>query len=492
MDLNTGNLTQSYCDDLTTPSKADGQFGLYLKVRKDGARFYLWKRPGSRLPEKTLGNAKPGGRNYITLAEARQRAWDRCMQLRMFASAAEPSYSEPAAVEPASGGSEPRHHPLWTRTSNALPSKRAIAAAEKARSYSNDPADRRQMMERLLNVGVNDMREIVVVPGPGAPTIADSEAYVHENYGRKEAAPETFGALVPVAFDPANSRYKHDRSRRGMVAALERHARDLLDMPLPAITREHVTGVLRPLRIAGKRGAEANLMAAMARVFNRAILRGTIDASPLWKPKILEEGLPPRRAEVRNRVAVPLDTAPGVYKAIPAGRCARDRDAADACRFQALTAVRPIEAAEAEASEFDLKRGVWTIPKHRMKAKEAHTVPLSRQALAIVEKRIKAGGAVFPTLHPLRTSTRPQLEALRKVAAPVAGADGKSRAVDGHGWRATFSGWATSKGGYRLEVIDRALAHKLDKVTAAYLQGARPAKLVECLQAWADYLTGET
>ena len=465
LDLNTGKLTQDYCDDPATGSKADGQFGLYLKVRKDGARFYLWKRPGSRLPEKSLGNAKKGARrNYITLEEARRKAHARCLDAR------------------------------WPDTRDGI--LRIKDAKRRTEDYSNDPAERRAMMEHFLNAGVDDPREVLIVPGPGAPRLSDGEAaqaaYLEENYCRKEPAPATFGALVPVAFDPGNSRYKHDRSRRGMVAALERHARDLFDMPLPAITREHITGVLRPLRLAGKRGAEANLMAAMARVFNRAILRGTITTSPLWKPKILEEGLPPRRAEVRNRVAVPLDAAPGVYKAIPAGRCARDRDAADACRFQALTAVRPIEAAEAEASEFDLKRGVWTIPKHRMKAKEAHTVPLSRQALAIVEERIKAGAAVFPTLHPLRTSTRPQLEALRKAAAPVADADGKSRAVDGHGWRATFSGWATSKGGYRLEVIDRALAHKLDKVTAAYLQGARPAKLVECLQAWADYLTGET
>jgi integrase len=53
--------------------------------------------------------------------------------------------------------------------------------------------------------------------------------------------------------------------------------------------------------------------------------------------------------------------------------------------WQLLTLVRPSEASGARWAEIDLDAKLWTIPAERMKAKREHIVPLSPQALEILE-----------------------------------------------------------------------------------------------------------
>ena len=57
-----------------------------------------------------------------------------------------------------------------------------------------------------------------------------------------------------------------------------------------------------------------------------------------------------------------------------------------ALRLGPLVFVRPGELRKAEWSEFDLdaEHPVWRIPAEKMKMKEAHIVPLSRQAVAVL------------------------------------------------------------------------------------------------------------
>lgn len=59
-------------------------------------------------------------------------------------------------------------------------------------------------------------------------------------------------------------------------------------------------------------------------------------------------------------------------------------------QFQLLTMARPGEASGAKWAEIDLDKRLWTIPAERMKAREAHVIPLSSQAIQLLE-----------TLHPV-------------------------------------------------------------------------------------------
>lgn len=53
--------------------------------------------------------------------------------------------------------------------------------------------------------------------------------------------------------------------------------------------------------------------------------------------------------------------------------------------WQLLTLVRPAEASGTKWLEINLNEKLWTIPAERMKAKRKHIVPLSPQALCILE-----------------------------------------------------------------------------------------------------------
>jgi len=57
-----------------------------------------------------------------------------------------------------------------------------------------------------------------------------------------------------------------------------------------------------------------------------------------------------------------------------------------ALRFISLTVVRPGEIATANGSDFDFDLARWTISAEKMKMEKEHVVPLSRQAIAILEQ----------------------------------------------------------------------------------------------------------
>jgi integrase len=89
--------------------------------------------------------------------------------------------------------------------------------------------------------------------------------------------------------------------------------------------------------------------------------------------------------------------------------------------------VRPGRAApRPEWSEIDVDKAVWVIPSERMKMRRAHRVPLSRQALAMIEELREITGHrqyLFPCMGAPR---RPMSEngvnqALRRLRLPRAG-----------------------------------------------------------------------
>lgn len=133
--------------------------------------------------------------------------------------------------------------------------------------------------------------------------------------------------------------------------------------------------------------------------------------------------------------------------------------------WQLHTMVRPGEAAGAAWHEIDFENKLWNIPVERMKKRKPHTVPLSPQALAILEylKPISAHREfIFPAdKDPRAHASRETLgAALRRM-----GLIGKQTA---HGLRALAS-TTLNEQGFDADVIEAALAHvDKNKVRAAY------------------------
>lgn len=156
-----------------------------------------------------------------------------------------------------------------------------------------------------------------------------------------------------------------------------------------------------------------------------------------------------------------------------------------AARLLIITGLRTGELRGALWSEIDTKKALWEISAERMKMRRPHIIPLSTQALAIIEQ-IRATTGQFPLLFPGRNDpSKTMSEASINQVFKRIGYTGR---VTGHGFRHTMS-TVLHEQGYNTAWIETQLAH-VDKNAirgtynhAQYLDGRR-----EMLQWYADYM----
>lgn len=156
-----------------------------------------------------------------------------------------------------------------------------------------------------------------------------------------------------------------------------------------------------------------------------------------------------------------------------------------AMRLLILTGVRPGELRQAEWCEIDFDNRLWEVPKERMKMRRPHCVPLSEQALNILEQ-LKPMTGHYQYIFPGRIHhSKPMSEMAMNVLIRRIGYAGR---VTGHGFRHTMS-TILHEQGYNTAWIETQLAH-VDKNSirgtynhAQYLDGRR-----EMLQWYADYM----
>ncbi|MGB3710083.1 MAG: site-specific integrase [Erythrobacter sp.] len=119
--------------------------------------------------------------------------------------------------------------------------------------------------------------------------------------------------------------------------------------------------------------------------------------------------------------------------------------------------VRPGELRRAEWGEFDFETARWIISPERMKMRRPHTVPLSKQSLAILEaaKPLSSGQQyVFSSLYP---GNRPKSENTINASLRRLGYSGKE--MTAHGFRAMASTLLNETGKWSPDAIERELAH---------------------------------
>jgi integrase len=156
-----------------------------------------------------------------------------------------------------------------------------------------------------------------------------------------------------------------------------------------------------------------------------------------------------------------------------------------ALRLLLLTFVRTNELRAAEWTEIDWDKHEWRIPAERMKMKELHIVPLSRQAVEVLRELQKLTGGhryLFPNQHnPAKfMSENTMLYGLYRMGY-------HSRAT-GHGFRSTAS-TILNEHEFRADVIERQLAHgERNRVRAAYNHAQYLTERRKMMQWWADYL----
>jgi integrase len=161
------------------------------------------------------------------------------------------------------------------------------------------------------------------------------------------------------------------------------------------------------------------------------------------------------------------------------------RETVLAIKLMILSTCRPGEVLGARWAEFDTPRARWTIPAERMKARKIHAVPLSKQALAVLEELRKLTGDT-EYLFPSRVgSTAKTLSgmALLKAVKRAAGRD-----IHAHGFRSVFSTYVAESLKWPDAVKEAALAHGKQGIEGAYDRATHYAERIKLMQWYANQI----
>jgi integrase len=140
----------------------------------------------------------------------------------------------------------------------------------------------------------------------------------------------------------------------------------------------------------------------------------------------------------------------------------------------------------AKWNEIDFGKLEWRIPGERMKMKQEHIIPLSRQGLSIIEELKPITGVsdfVFPNEINLRKpmSENTMLYALYRL--------GYHKRSTVHGFRSSASTLLNEELDFDADVIERQLAHQdKNKVRGAYHRAQYLPQRREMMQRWADFV----
>jgi integrase len=255
--------------------------------------------------------------------------------------------------------------------------------------------------------------------------------------------------------------------------------------PVDRLTTSEVLAVLEPLLAAGKLETAKRVRQRMSAVFDHARLRHGLQTNPaeiLRREFARRLKLERRARPVQHFPAIAPAELPGLLRALRAYTGASAR----LVRWLLLTACRTGEARGATLPEIDVAQAAWSVPAARMKTRQPHVVPLSKQALALLQEVPAAAGRsrfLFP--HPVKQDRSASENAALYVLAEL----GYKGRMTGHGFRSVFSTIANESGLWRPDVVEAALAHVVgDDTRTAYLRTAFLEERRRLMQWWADEL----
>ncbi|MCB3004204.1 integrase domain-containing protein [Klebsiella quasipneumoniae subsp. similipneumoniae] len=249
-------------------------------------------------------------------------------------------------------------------------------------------------------------------------------------------------------------------------------------IPVQEIKARTIVEALEPIKARGALETVRRLVQRVNEIMIYAVNTGLIDANPasgvgmaFEKPK--KQNMPTLRPEELPKLMRSLVMS---NLSVPT-RCLIE--------WQLLTLVRPSEASGAKWAEIDLNAKLWTIPAERMKAKREHIVPLSQQALDILEvmKPISAHREhVFPSRNDPKQPMNSQTAnaALKRI--------GYGGRLVAHGLRSIAS-TAMNEEGFNADVIEAALAHSdKNEVRRAYNRSIYLEQRIDLMIWWGSFV----
>jgi hypothetical protein len=219
----------------------------------------------------------------------------------------------------------------------------------------------------------------------------------------QQVAAETpkFGAYAMALVDRIEGGFSNPKHRQQWRNTLATYCQPIWNAPIDAVDTAGVLACLTPIWKA-KPETASRLRGRIERVLNAAkaerLRAGENPAA--WRGHL--DATLPRAAKLTrgHHAALPYDEMPAFIAELRA----RNALAATALEFLILTATRTSEVLNAKWAEFDLDAGMWTVPAVRMKARVEHRVPLSKRAIALVNRlsESRTEDFIFPGQRPDR------------------------------------------------------------------------------------------
>ncbi|EDW1644074.1 tyrosine-type recombinase/integrase [Salmonella enterica subsp. enterica] len=250
-------------------------------------------------------------------------------------------------------------------------------------------------------------------------------------------------------------------------------------IPVTELKAYTLVNALEPVRVRGALETLHRLTQRINEVMVFAINTGLLDANPAStigdafvkpKKKHMATIRPERLPELMQRVQM-TSLSPMTRLLL---------------QWQLLTLVRPAEAAGAMWCEIDMDKQLWTIPPERMKMKREHQVPLSSQAMKVLEQlKPLSGHSLFVFPGRVKNSKPMHSETVNKALWRM----GYGGELVSHGFRALGS-TTLNEAGFQPDVVESVLAHiDVNTTRAAYNRAVYMAQRVEVMDWWGQRIS---
>ncbi|RZF80528.1 DUF4102 domain-containing protein [Pseudoalteromonas sp. CO325X] len=250
--------------------------------------------------------------------------------------------------------------------------------------------------------------------------------------------------------------------------------------PIDAIDAQQAIKVIKPIEAKGNLETVKRLCQRLNDIMTFAVNTGYIKHNPL--AGIRAAFTSPKKESMKT---IKEDELPEFMSALQNASIKNTTRCLIAWQLHTMT--RPNEAAKTTWEEIDFEKQIWTIPAERMKTRKEHRIPLSPQAVRILEKMRTISGNrehVFPADRNPRTHANLQTA---NAAIKRMGFHGRLVA---HGLRALASTILNDHQQFDYLLIEAALAHQdKNEVRAAYNRADYLEKRREMMCWWSDFIT---
>ena len=297
---------------------------------------------------------------------------------------------------------------------------------------------------------------------------------------RERAAVKTFWEVAQEVVEKNEQLWTSPKSKQRWVNTLLNYAVPVIGDKRPRDIKDtDIEKILEPIWLSMV-DTSSRLRRQMGKVFEYAMARKWCEGNPAGTPVL--SLLPARpKTEGHHFPTIPYADLPAALNAVHYSKA--DFSTKLAVEFLALTTGRSGETRKAVWSEIDLAGAKWVIPADRMKSRKEHRVPLSDQALEILEKATELklnNDLVFPnrnTGKPYSDTTFSKLfKELELFTVP-------------HGMRSCFKNWTMEIPNSDHYMAEIALAHEVgNDVEKAYATSDMFDKRRVMMQQWGDFL----